>query len=236
MTFGFILLILLPIAAIAYVVWDYRRKTAARAAVSAERLSELIGVAAQVQPQSGLQGQGQSHSPSQPQPQPATPIERAAQTAKPADPAQPAAEPALYIRRERVLTPPQTLLYLLLKTGLPDHAVFARATLASILDAGPGLSGIARDEQVRRLAALTVDFVVADRNMQPVAVVELAAADQGNVAETDRAATRTRLAAAGVRYVELDARTLPRKEGIRAVVLGDTQPVEKSASALRAAR
>ena len=59
--------------------------------------------------------------------------------------------------------------------------------------------------------------------MRPLAVVELAAPDQGSVAQTDRASARTRLTAAGVRYVELDARALPRKDGIRAAVLGDAQ-------------
>jgi hypothetical protein len=143
---------------------------------------------------------------------------------------------SLYARRERVLNPAQTLVYLLLRTGLPDHVVFARVALASILEAGPGLSGFARDEQARRLAALTVDFVVADRNMRPLAVVELAADDQGSVAQTDRASARTRLAAAGVRYVELDTRALPRKDGIRVAVLGDAPADVASATAARITR
>ena len=266
LTFGFILLVLLPIVAVGYIVWDYKRKTAQRAEVSAGRLSELMGVATQVQVQppsaTPTPTQTQVQPQSQAQPQPVNPVERApvvppAPRSEPAVAAAPAARieigaapagrietaaaltpraelasdgPPLYAPRERVLNPAQTLAFLLLKTGLPDHVVFARVTLASILEAGPGLSGFARDEQARRLAALTVDFVIADRNMRPLAVVELAAADQGSVAQTDRASARTRLVAAGVRYVELDARALPRKDGIRAAVLGDAPAKVASAS------
>ena len=243
LTFGFILLILLPIVAVGYIVWDYKRKTAQRAAVSAGRLTDLMGVATQVQVQPRSQTEPQTQLANSAERAPAvTPLPRAEPATGPAPQVETGAAleariepvatltprtetapdaPPLYARRERVLNPAQTLVYLLLKTGLPDHVVFARATLASVLEAGPGLSGFSRDEQARRLAALTVDFVVADRNMRPLAVVELAAADQGSVAQTDRASARTRLAAAGVRYVELDARALPRKDGIRVAVLGD---------------
>lgn len=203
MAFSYLLLILLPIVVVAYVVWDYRRKTAARMAASSGRLNELLGVVAQTQ-QRVLTPVEAVLTPSLPTPRPEAP------------PAAP-----LYASRERVLNPQHTLLYYLLKTGLPDHVVFARVTLASILEAGPGLSGVARDEQTRRLAAITVDFVVADKGMRPVAVVELASNEQGSAALADRASARTRLAAAGVRYVELDARTLPRKDAMRSLVLNE---------------
>ena len=229
MTLGFILLVLIPIAAIAYIVWDYRRKMAQRAAVSAGRLTELMGAVKEVQLSAAAPtpaAEKAAVAPVAPMPPPATRPE--AEAAKP--------EAPLYAARERVLTPPQTLLYYLLRTGLPEHIVLARVSLAAVLEAGPGLSGFARDEQTRRLAALTVDFVVADRNMRPVAVVEIAAPGQDSVAQTDRESARTRLAAAGVRYVELDARKLPRKEGIREAVLGDAQAAAMPATSAAAAR
>lgn len=229
MTFGVILLVLLPIAVIAYIVWDYRRKMAQRAAVSAGRLTELMGAVKEVQ----LSASAPPPPTDKPTVPPVAPTPPPVTRAEP-EPTKP--EPPLYAARERMLSPPQTLLYYLLRTGLPEHIVLARVSLAAVLDAGPGLSGFARDEQTRRLAALTIDFVVADRSMRPVAVVEIAAPDQGSVAESDRESVRTRLAAAGVRYVELDARKLPRKEGIRAVVLGDAQTAAtppKSAAAAR---
>ena len=228
MTLGFIFLVLIPIAAIAYIVWDYRRKTAQRAAVSAGRLTELIGAAQEVQLSASPPSAAEEAAvaPVAPTPSPAIPSET--ETTKP--------EAPLYKARERVLSPAQTLLYYLLRTGLPEHVVLARVSLAAVLEAGPGLAGFARDEQTRRLAGLTVDFVVADRNMRPVAVVEIAAAGQDSVAQTDRESARTRLAAAGVRHVELDARKLPRKEGIREAVLGDAQAAAMLATSAAAAR
>ena len=207
MIFGYLLLALVPVAAIAYIIWDHRRKVAARNAESAGRLHELLSVTAQPQHDHGAASSAEATAPP------------AALRAEP-----PPSAP-LYATRDRLLTPPQTLLYYLLRTGLPDHVVFARMTLASILEAGPGLSGFAREEQLRRLAALTVDFVVSDKNMQPVAVVELAAHGPGSAAQADRDSARTRLVAAGVRYVELDPKQLPRKDAMRAVVLGDTPAV-----------
>lgn len=209
---GYLLLVLIPIAAIAYVVWDYKRKIAARAAASSGRLNELLGTAAHVQV---------------PTPAPArasTPVDASVTLSPRAIPSDASPPAPLYASRERVLDPPQTLVYYLLKTGMPDHVVLARVSLASILQAGPGLSGVPREEQTRRLAALTVDFVVADKSMRPVAVIELAASDQGSsAAQADRDSARTRLAAAGVRYLELDARALPRKDTMRSLVLdGDT--------------
>lgn len=221
MVFGYLLLILIPIAAIAYVVWDYKRKTAARMAASSSRLNELLGTA--------VQPQYRESSRVEPIVTPSPPSLAHA----PAPAAAPAAP--LYALRERVLNPQQTLLYYLLKTGLPDHVVLARVTLASILEAGPGLSGVARDEQTRRLAALTVDFVIADKSMRPVAVVELASSAQESAALADRSSARTRLAAAGVRYLELDASTLPRKDAMRSLVLDDANASGSAAATAVAA-
>jgi len=224
---GYLLLILIPAAVVAYIVWDYKRKMADREAASAGRLHELLGIAALPQPQRSRDTEGllERAAPAPPAP---------ASAAEPAPAAQPRWESApaapLYAARERILSPPQTLLYYLLKTGLPDHVIFPRVTLASILEAGPGLSGFARDEQIRRLAALTVEFVVADKTMRPLAVIELAAPAQPGAAQADRDAARTRLEAAGVKYLELDAKALPRKETIRALVLDD----DETAGALRA--
>ena len=216
--FGYLMLILLPAGFIAYILWDHKRKMAEREAASAGRLQELMGIATltQARPagttESATQRAGAVTS---------TPLPAAvpAPAARPHEDDAPAAP--LYAMRERILNPPQTLLYYLLKTGLPDHVIFPRVTLGSILETGPGLSGIARDEQIRRLAALTVEFVVADKTMRPLAVVELSAPEQPGAAQADRAAARTRLEAAGLRYVELDAKALPRKDAIRGLVLED---------------
>ena len=130
-----------------------------------------------------------------------------------------AAPPILsYEARERLLTPPQALLYYLLKTGLPDHLVFAQVALPAVLEPSHALSGFARDEQTRRLAGHALDFVVCDRSMRPVAVVELARRDPQQETGPSR---KSWLLASGLRYVELASDALPRKEAMRTLVLGE---------------
>lgn len=224
MIFGYLLLVLIPVAAIAYLIWDHKRKTAERNVAAASRLHELLGTGAQ--PDS-LRS---SDTPVAASPSPA-PAPVASGTSLPPMPLSASAPAALYAVRKRVLSAPQTLLYYLLKTGLPDHLVLPRVTLAALLDAGPALVGFARDEQVRRLSALTVDFAVVDKSMQPVAVVELAENASGSAAQADRDAARSRLSAAGVRYIELDPAALPRKDALRALVLDTSADAEAAPAA-----
>ena len=213
MIFGYLLLVLIPVAAIAYLIWNHKRRMAERNVASAGRLHEILGTVAQ--PELTRAGD----RPAAPAAPPADAPPPSAMPEASATPAAAATAPALYAVRKRVLSPPQTLLYYLLKTGLPDHLILPRVTLAALLDTGPALNGFAREEQVRRLASLTVDFAVVDKNMQPVVVIELAAPDSGGAAQADRDATRSRLDAAGVKYIELDPAALPRKDALRALVL-----------------
>ena len=192
---AYVFLALLPIAAIAYIVWDHKRKAAAREAASSGRMEELLGVA-----QHGAR---------------AEPVEpRLAQAS--AEPATPA---STFVLRERLMSAPQTLLYYLLKTGLPDYLVLAQVPVASLLDPAPTLAAYAREEQARMFARHIVDFAILDRSTRPLAVVNLLdAADAPRAASTQM---KTWMTAAGVRYVELDAAALPRKEAVRALVLGE---------------
>lgn len=202
MAFGYLLLVLIPVLAIVYIIWDHKRKAAQRAAASAGRLDEIIGSLA---PAPGVQRDARG------------PQEIASSGT-------PSAAP-LYVARERLLSPVQTLLYFLLRTGLPDYVIFAHVPLASVLDAGPGLSGLARDETLQRFAAQSVDFVVSDRRMRPVAAIAIATGASGS-ARGMQASPRAYLEAAGVRYLELDAAALPKKDAIRALVLGEAAAAE----------
>src|SRR5205814_405951 len=97
--------------------------------------------------------------------------------------------------------------------------------LDAVLEAGAGSSAYVRNEQMRQLVSHTLDFVVTDKNMRPIAVVELMVAaresqDQGP------AARQSWLASAGLRYIALEQSALPRKEALRALVLGE--PVANS--------
>ena len=193
----YLLLLLIPAVGTGYIVWDYRRKTAVRNAERAHRLQALVGAVR-------LEG------PTEPPERLSTPIP----TTTPA-----AVHPrAPYARRARLLTPAQTLLYYLLRTGLPEHVVFAQVPLAAVLEPDALLTGLARDQHARDLAEYTVDFVIADKSLRPWSAVVLcdAAARSAGAQNTQPAAW---LKAAGMRYVELDAAALPRKEAIRALVL-----------------
>ncbi|MGZ8211002.1 MAG: DUF2726 domain-containing protein [Burkholderiales bacterium] len=199
MDFSYLLLILIPIGGVGYVLWDHKRKVAAREAASAGRLQEILGAVQQA----GVEGETN------------TPADASAENPPAAAPAPPA-----YVRRERVLNPAQTLLYYLLRTAMPDYLVFAQMPLSALLDPGPALSGYARDETSRRLALRSIDCVVSDRRMRPVVAVQLSSPQS---AATNAASSPAGwLAAAGVRYVELDPAALPRKEAIREVVLGES--------------
>jgi hypothetical protein len=87
-----------------------------------------------------------------------------------------------------------------------------------VLAPSPGSSAQWRVDALARLRAHTVDFLVSDRDMRPVAVVQVAAA-HANAATAG--SPESSLDAVGVRYIELDPAALPRKDAMRAIVLGD---------------
>jgi hypothetical protein len=213
LTPAYLLLLLIPVFVIVYVLWDYRRRTAQRDEATAERLQDVILVAAK--------GPRTAHG--------------RAGNATPALADIKAGPPIIsYVRRDRLLSPPQTLLYYLLRSELPDHLVFAQMTLSSVLDTAPGVAEHARSEMARRLADHRVDFVICDRRMHPVAVLKLQSSPDGTSNELSSA--QRWLDEAGVRYVEIDARALPRKEALRALALGEGEATEKAdASTERAA-
>lgn len=129
--------------------------------------------------------------------------------------------------RERLLDPPRGLLYLLLRSGLPEHEIFANLTLADVAGVGAQWQGFEREQRARRLQQTRVDFVVCTRRLQPVAVVVLReAADAAIRGAADAAVverlrfTEECLTAAGVRYVRFDPAALPRHGELRALVLG----------------
>jgi hypothetical protein len=193
----YLLLFVIPVAVIAYLLWDHKRKAAARDAVSAGRLQQILGT---IEHARSDQGPGMS-----------VPSSDAASV-----------EPrrmSVYARRSRVLDPAHTLVYYLLRTALPDYVVLVQVPLTSILEPAPGLSTHAREESLSALGARTIDFLVSDRNMQPVAVVQLAAASHATAAEA--ATPETWFSATGIRHITLDVSALPRKDDVRSVVLGE---------------
>jgi hypothetical protein len=193
------LLLLALIGIIAYAIWSYRKGTAARKAASEARFGKLFKEEAQVAP--GLQ-----HPFSNPG--------DASAQAKPAA----AASSAPPVVVERFLGKAQSLLYYLLKAGLPEAEVFAGVSLARVV--GAGGEGRDRELQMRRLGPYQLDFVVCDKSMKVLAVVELeSAASAGEIG--DRHFKSEVLKQAGVRHIRVNPAALPRREQVAALVHGE---------------
>jgi hypothetical protein len=189
------LFILLPVVAIAWIIWSYRRKAGHKEARSREREMELIGL---------LQGD------KAPRPAPAAPAPAAVSPAAPA-PVPRAAVTAT--RRERFLSQPETLIYYLLRAGMAGYEVFPRVSLGSVVaSAQPaGRPGAQSPPNTHDL-----DFVVCDKSMRIVAAVQMA----GRLAQPDSARVERNLAAAGIRLVTIDPKALPKREQLGALILG----------------
>lgn len=182
-------------------VWDFRRKTARRDAASKERFDQMFR--AKAAPAAEL-AQGET-----------TPFVPA--SGLPASPVAAAIAPSFHAR-ERFLAQPATLIYLLLKAGLPEHEIFANVPLTSVFDA-PG-KGYEREQQLRRLQQYHADFVVCDKNMRIMAALELEQA--GGVTPGGEARFREEcFRAAGIRLVRINPAAPPRRDEIRALVRGE---------------
>lgn len=119
-----------------------------------------------------------------------------------------------YAARVRALDPAETLVYYLLRNALPDHAVMPRVALGSVLEVPAGLTGHAREQPVRALQQQVVDFLVCNKAMRPVAVIDLRTAP---AAPDFRARC---LAQTGIRYLQWARTALPKRDAVRKLVLG----------------
>lgn len=187
--------LLAPVVAVVWIVWAFRRKTAAKEARSEERAAALMALR-----QSGGGSSGMAA------------LERAAVHSGSGPTA---ATPAPGASRDRFLTQPATLTYYLLKAGLPGYEVFPRVALTTVL-ADPE-SGIGQPPgRQQRAVRHEIDFVVCDKNMRLVAAVRLG----GHPSGPDGEWAEGRLAAAGIRVVKVNPAALPRREQVGALVLG----------------
>jgi intracellular sulfur oxidation DsrE/DsrF family protein len=199
-------LLLATAGIVVYAVWSYRRGTAARKAASEARFEKMLKAEAQLAP--GAQ----------------PPSSSAAETSAPAKPA-PAASTAPPVAVERFLGKSESLLYYLLKAGLPDAEVFAGVSLARVV--GVAGEGRDREQQLRRLSQYQLDFVVCDKSMRVVAVVEVESA-AGATAAGDQRFKADMLKQAGIRLVRVNPAALPRRDEVRALINGG--PVQEGAS------
>lgn len=192
-------LFLLAVAGgIVFAIWNYRRKAAASKAASAARFERMFKGQAAAGAASDL---------------PVVSRPEAATRAKPMTQAAASISPP----RERFLRQSETLIYYLLKTGVPDHEVFANTTLASVVGA-PG-DGHDREQQLRRLSQYQLDFVICDKRMRVVAVVEVESAAGAGTAG-DQSFKSDILGQAGIRVVRVNPAAPPRRERIRDLIGG----------------
>jgi predicted nuclease with RNAse H fold len=198
--FGFFAALVLVLGVFA---WDYRKKAAKRAAVSQERLEQLLkekaDAAASAQSAPAL-------APTEPS---LSTVAGATAVVVVETP------PAIaYTARERLLAPGETLVYFLLKSGVPDYETLPKVTLASLLSL-PG-TGYDREQQIRRLSRHPVDFVVCDKSMKIVAAVELVAhGAEAVMAQRFRAEC---LKSAGIPVVTIDPAAPPKRAELRALI------------------
>jgi len=126
-----------------------------------------------------------------------------------------------FSRKPRLLGQRDALLYLLLRTGLPDHEVFHGLTLTAVIEPAADLRGYEREQSLRRLAQTKIDFVVCNKRLEIVAVVMFNADGQSQGANPN---ISTLLEAAGVRFVGIDPLAMPRHQQIRSLLYADASP------------
>ena len=130
--------------------------------------------------------------------------------------------PGLYLLRSRFLSKAENVVYLLLKAAFPRHEIFARVRLADVLQVKIGPQGMERLRAFRKIAKQHVGFVVCDRDMTIVAIVDSKEPEQvQNPRDQKLEIIKQRcLQAAQVKYMCVYPPTLPRYRELREQILG----------------
>jgi len=130
--------------------------------------------------------------------------------------------PGLYLLRPRFLSKAENVVYLLLKAAFPRHEIFARVRLADVLQVKIGPQGMERLRAFLKIANQHVGFVVCDRDMTIVAIVDAKEPEQvQNPRDQKLEIIKQRcLQAAQVKYLCVYPPTLPRYRELREQVLG----------------
>jgi hypothetical protein len=121
--------------------------------------------------------------------------------------------------RERLLDKPATLALYAIRTAVPDHEVFARVSLAELLDVPEPVHVYDRAQRLKKLAPLTVDFAIANKAMQLVAVIDLEDAHMTAEQRELQRAKAEYLRDLPVRHLTFARARLPRYQDIRQLLL-----------------
>ena len=133
-----------------------------------------------------------------------------------------AEHPGLYLLRPRFLSKVEGVVYMLLKAAFPRHEIFARVRLSDVLQVKIGPQGMERLRAFRKIANQHVGFVVCDRDMTIVAIVDAKEPEQvTNPRDQKLEIIKQRcLQAAQVKYLCVYPPQLPRYRELREQILG----------------
>lgn len=109
------------------------------------------------------------------------------------------------VKRESFISGATKLVYLVCRSGLRDHHIFAAIPLHALSTGGAIDPALALD---------TVDLLVCNASMAPVAVIDIIDATSGAA----NAAKTAHLKALGVRYLRLSAKSMPRPDALHALI------------------
>jgi hypothetical protein len=133
--------------------------------------------------------------------------------------------PGLYLLRPRFLSKIESVVYLLLKAAFPRHEIFARVRLSDVLQVKIGPQGMERLRAFRKIANQHVGFVLCDRDMTILAIVDTREPDAVvNPRDQKLEIIKQRcLQAAQVKYICVYAPQLPRYRELREQILGPSE-------------
>ena len=138
--------------------------------------------------------------------------------------------PGLYLLRPRFLSKTEGVVYALLRAAFPRHDIFARVRLSDVLQVKIGPQGMERLRAFRKIANQHVGFVLCDRDMTILAIIDTKEPDALiNPRDQKLEMIKQRcLHAAQVKYVCIYPPQLPRYRELREQILG---PVEEAGTA-----
>ena len=133
--------------------------------------------------------------------------------------------PGLYLLRPRFLSKVEGVVYTLLKAAFPRHEIFARVRLADVLQEKIGPQGMERLRAFRKIANQHVGFVLCDRDMTILAIIDTREPDVVvNPRDQKLETIKQRcLQAAQVKYICIYPPQLPRYRELREQILGPTE-------------
>ena len=130
--------------------------------------------------------------------------------------------PGLYLLRPRFLSKSEGVVYMLLRAAFPRQEIFARVRLADVLQVKIGPQGMERLRAFRKIADQQVSFLLCDRDMTILAIVDTREPDAVvNPRDQKLEVIKQRcLHAAQVKYICIRPPQLPRYRELREQILG----------------